>query len=499
MKLYNTLTHDVQDFAPADGKTVKMYVCGVTPYSSTHVGHALSYVAFDTLRRYLEYLGFEVKHVQNFTDVDDKIIQRAKEQGIEPDELAEQFIDDFYRTMDALNIQRAHIYPRATQEIGPIIETIQTLVDNGSAYPAGGDVFFRVTKKDDYGKLSHRTLDGMQAGARIEIDANKEHPMDFVLWKGARSGEPSWESPWGPGRPGWHIECTAMSMTYLGATLDIHGGGQDLIFPHHENEIAQSEAATGEVPFSRYWVHNGLLQLGEDKMSKSLGNLVSVEKALENYTPDAIRLYFLSSHYRSPLSYTEEGCEAMERSADRLRHALRAEPESAIESSPESMDPSPFQEQFLAGMDDDLNTPKALAAMFDLSREMNRQRNQGHSIATAQDCLRHLGSILGLTFQEKESAANLDAESYNALLSDLRAKIAETGPAELAELIAGDDESSVDVVSGQHIGQLVTLRGECRNYKQYALADQIRNWLDSQGISVEDSAAGSIWLYGPSA
>ncbi|MCD5403348.1 MAG: class I tRNA ligase family protein, partial [Dehalococcoidia bacterium] len=238
MKLYNTLSHEAQEFAPADGKTVKMYVCGVTPYSSTHVGHALSYVAFDTLRRYLEFLGFDVLHVQNFTDVDDKIINRAKEQGIEPDELAEEFIDDFYRTMDALNIQRAHVYPRATQEIGPIIETIQTLVDNGSAYPAGGDVFFRVTKKDDYGKLSHRTLDGMQAGARIEIDENKEHPMDFVLWKGARPGEPSWESPWGPGRPGWHIECTAMSMTYLGATLDIHGGGQDLIFPHHENEIA---------------------------------------------------------------------------------------------------------------------------------------------------------------------------------------------------------------------------------------------------------------------
>ena len=499
MKLYNTLTHDVQDFAPADGKTVKMYVCGVTPYSSTHVGHALSYVAFDTLRRYLEYLGFEVKHVQNFTDVDDKIIQRAKEQGIEPDELAEQFIDDFYRTMDALNIQRAHIYPRATQEIGPIIETIQTLVDNGSAYPAGGDVFFRVTKKDDYGKLSHRTLDGMQAGARIEIDVNKEHPMDFVLWKGARAGEPSWESPWGPGRPGWHIECTAMSMTYLGATLDIHGGGQDLIFPHHENEIAQSEAATGEAPFSRYWVHNGLLQLGEDKMSKSLGNLVSVEEALENYTPDAIRLYFLSSHYRSPLSYSDEGCDAMERSADRLRHALRTEPVAVFASDDaESMDPSPFQEQFLDGMDDDLNTPKALAAMFDLTREMNRQWNDGRSIAAAQDCLRHLGSILGLTFAERESAAKIDAESYNALLLDLGAKISEAGQPELTELFSILDVGVVETVSGQRIGLLIQLRGGCRNYKQYALADQIRGWLDSQGISVEDSASGSIWLYGSS-
>jgi len=493
MKLYNTLSRDVQDFAPADGKTVKMYVCGVTPYSSTHVGHALSYVAFDTLRRYLEFLGFDVKHVQNFTDVDDKIIQRAQEQGIEPDDLAEQFIDDFYRTMDALNIQRAHIYPRATQEIGPIIETIQKLIDNGSAYPGGGDVFFRVTKKDDYGKLSHRTLEGMQAGARIEVDENKEHPMDFVLWKGARPGEPSWESPWGPGRPGWHIECTAMSMTYLGATLDIHGGGQDLIFPHHENEIAQSEASTGETPFSQYWVHNGLLQLGEDKMSKSLGNLVSVEEALDNYSPDAIRLYFLSSHYRSPLSYTDEGCDAMERSADRLRNALSAE----SQEGGKAMDPAPFREQFLEGMDDDLNTPRALAAMFDLSREINRQRDEGNSIAAAQDCLRHLGSILGLTFQEREAALSVDAGLYNALVKDTHAKLVATGQSELVELFSNPADAGVDVVSGSDIDQLVNVRAECRKYKQYGLADEIRNWLEAQGVSVEDSAAGSVWSYRP--
>ena len=253
MRLYNTLTGEAHEFAPADGKTAKMYVCGVTPYSTTHVGHALSYVAFDVLRRYLEYLGYSVKHVQNFTDVDDKIIQRAQEQGIDPIALADQYIDDFYRSVDALNVQRAHIYPRATQEIDPIIQTIATLVAKGFAYPAGGDVFFRVTQSDGYGKLSHRTLEGMQAGARVEVDIHKEHPMDFALWKAARHGEPAWESPWGPGRPGWHIECTSMSMTYLGETLDIHGGGQDLIFPHHENEIAQSEASTGVQPFSHYW------------------------------------------------------------------------------------------------------------------------------------------------------------------------------------------------------------------------------------------------------
>ncbi|MEE8465615.1 MAG: cysteine--tRNA ligase, partial [Dehalococcoidia bacterium] len=489
----NTLTGDAQEFAPADGKTVKMYVCGVTPYSSTHVGHALSYVAFDTLRRYLEFLGFEVKHVQNFTDVDDKIIQRAQEQGVTPDELAEQYIEDFYSTMDRLNIQRAHVYPRATQEIGPIVETIQTLVDNGSAYPAGGDVFFRVTKKADYGKLSHRTLDGMQAGARIEVDENKEHPMDFVLWKGARPGEPSWESPWGPGRPGWHIECTAMAVTYLGATLDIHGGGQDLIFPHHENEIAQSEASTGEIPFSRYWVHNGLLQLGEDKMSKSLGNLVSVEEALGKYTPDSIRLYFLSSHYRSPLSYSDEGCEAMERSTDRLRHTLRPAPEKESDTGRGPMDPAPFQEQFMAAMDDDLNTPRALAAMFDLSRQMNRQRDQGHSIATAQECLRHLGSILGLTFEEREVALDIDAASYANLLRSLNDKLAETGQSELVGLIF----EAASAVSGPDIDRLLALRTSCREHKQYALADEIRNWLESQHVVVEDSAAGSTWVYRP--
>ena len=499
MKLYNTLSGDAQEFAPADGKTVNMYVCGVTPYSSTHVGHALSYVAFDTLRRYLEHLGYKVRHIQNFTDVDDKIIQRAQEEGIEPDELAERYIDDFYRTMDALNIQRAHAYPRATQEIGPIIETIQTLVDNGSAYAVGDDVFFRVTKKADYGKLSHRTLDGMQAGARIEVDENKEHPMDFVLWKGARLGEPSWESPWGPGRPGWHIECTAMAMTYLGATLDIHGGGQDLIFPHHENEIAQSEASTGEAPFSRYWVHNGLLQLGEHKMSKSLGNLVSVEEALTKYTPDSIRLYFLSSHYRSPLSYSDEGCDAMERSADRLRHALRPGPETEIESGSGGvpMDPAPFWEQFMAAMDDDLNTPRALASMFDLSREMNRQRDEGHSIAAAQDCLRHLGSVLGLSFQERELSLNIDAVTYNAFLTILRDGLEKTSESELTGLIRSEDSAELDLVSSQHIDRLVAIRTTCRTYKQYALADEIRDWLERQGVSVEDSAAGSVWVYRP--
>ena len=461
MKLYSTLTGETTDFAPADGRTVKMYVCGVTPYSSTHIGHALSYVAFDVLRRYLEYVGFEVRHVQNFTDVDDKIIQRAQEQGIEPTQLAEQYIDDFFQTMDALNIRRAHVYPRATEEIGPIIETIGRLVESGHAYPAGGDVFFRVQKSDGYGKLSHRTLEGMQAGSRIEIDENKEHPMDFALWKGARPGEPSWESPWGPGRPGWHIECTSMSMTYLGESLDIHGGGQDLVFPHHENEIAQSEASTGVVPFSRYWVHNGLLRLGGDKMSKSLGNLVSVEEALERFSPDAIRIYFLSSHYRSPLSYTDDGCAGMERSLDRLRHALdRESPSTGHPEHVEGLDGEPYRRQFFEGMDDDLNTPRALAALFDLAREINRCSDAGQSVASAQDSLRHLGGILGLTFEEPTTGDGADS--------------------------AG---------AGPFIDLLLETRTALRQARQFEQADRIRDGLEQLGVSVEDTPNGPVWQF----
>ena len=285
--------------------------------------------------------------------------------------------------------------------------------------------------------------------------------MDFALWKGARPGEPSWESPWGPGRPGWHIECTSMAMTYLGDTLDIHGGGQDLVFPHHENEIAQSEAITGAEPFSRYWVHNGLLQLGEDKMSKSLGNLVSVEDALSRYSAESLRLYFLSSHYRSPLQYTEEGCAAMERSAERLRHALRPAPDAMQDSGPdqEHLDPAPFKQRFLEAMDDDLNTPRALASLFDLAREINRAIDAGHGIKQAQECLSHLGGILGLTFKDP----------------------------------GGDGQDQL--AAKPFIDMLLETREKLREAKQYALADQIRESLDQQGVTLEDTPQGTQWHY----
>ena len=453
MKLYNTLSGQVEEFVPADANEVKMYVCGVTPYSSTHVGHALSYVVFDTLRRYLEHSGYSVRHVQNFTDVDDKIIQRAQESGVSEDELVEEFIGDYFDTMDALNIKRAAEYPRATREIPRIIDAIAGLIDRGHAYPAAGDVYFRVTSKDDYGKLSHRTLDSMIAGARIQVDENKEHPMDFVLWKGAKPGEPSWESPWGPGRPGWHIECTAMSLEYLGEQLDIHGGGQDLVFPHHENEIAQSECYTGAKPFSRYWMHNGLLQLGSDKMSKSLGNLVSVVDALERYSPDAIRLYFLSSHYRTPLAYSDEGAAAIERSLDRMRHAL-----TPGNGSGPQVDPSPHAARFAAAMDDDLNTPQAVAALFDLARDINRGRDAGQTVDDGQATLRELGGVLGLTFADR----------------------------------AGSD---TELAAAPFIDLLVSVRSELRAARQFALADQIRDGLSEQGVTLEDSAGGTEWHY----
>ena len=324
MKLSDTLTGEKRDFAPV-GDEVRIYVCGVTPYSSSHVGHAMSYIVFDVLHRYLEFRGFKVRRVQNFTDIDDKLIDRAAQEDTTVEALAERHIAEYFQNMAALNVREADEYPRATQEVPRIIELISGLIDTGHAYESNGDVYFRVRSDEQYGKLSHRSLDAMRAGARIEPGVQKEHPMDFALWKSAKPGEPSWESPWGGGRPGWHIECSAMALRYLGESIDIHGGGQDLIFPHHENEIAQSEAFTGIRPFARFWLHNGLLNMDAQKMSKSLGNLVTIGDALERYSSDAIRLSVLNAHYRSPGYYSDEALAGSERAAGRLRQAASAE------------------------------------------------------------------------------------------------------------------------------------------------------------------------------
>lgn len=484
MKLYSTMSGQKEDFRPY-GSPVKMYVCGITPYDEAHIGHAMSYVIFDMVRRYLEFKGYEVRHVQNFTDIDDKIIARAQVQGIDPASLAQQYIDEFFADAERLNIKKADVYPRATQEIDKIVEVIQGLIAKGHAYVVDGDVYFRVSSDPDYGRLSHRSTEELLAGARVEIDVRKENPLDFALWKASKPGEPKWNSPWSSGRPGWHIECSAMILKYLGEQIDIHGGGQDLIFPHHENEIAQSESYTGKVPFARYWMHNGLLKLGGEKMSKSLGNLVSIKEALDKYSADAIRLLVLSSHYRAPLTYTDEAAQAAEKGVERLRAAVKGfdstssaghttvtpakagvqpafEPAESAAGSPDSLRDATHKarEGFVQAMDDDFNTAAALAHLFDLVREINRAREQNAepaSLYPAQKTLVELAHVLGFTLAEVRAEEELTAEPFIELL--------------------------------------VGVRQELRQAKQWALADRIRSRLAELGVTLEDSPQGTIWRY----
>ncbi len=452
MKIHNTLSGKTEDFVALDGK-VNMYVCGITPYSASHIGHAMMSVIFDVVRRYLEFKGYDVRHIQNFTDIDDKMILAANSTGIDVADLAESNITDYLAEMDALNVARAHEYPRATAEIGKITEIIAKLIEKGYAYPVAGDVYFRVNRDEDYGKLSHRDLDGLIAGARVEVDERKEDAMDFALWKSQKPGEPAWDSPWGMGRPGWHIECSAMAIKYLGSSIDIHGGGRDLIFPHHENEIAQSESFTDEVPFSRFWMHNGMLRLGEDKMSKSIGNIVTVGEALSSYSPDALRLFFLSSHYRAPLLYTEANVAGQERALERLKNAVRPASAASVGST---IDASPAKAQFVEAMDDDFNTPRALAAMFDLAREINRGKDEGADVLGAQDTLRELSGVLGIS---------LDGT-------------AETSGA------------------GPFVQMLVNVRTELRAARQFDIADSIRDRLSELGVTIEDTPEGTEWRIG---
>ena len=414
MRLYDTLSGQLHDFDSPNGQ-VRMYVCGITPYSSSHIGHAMSAVSFDVVRRYLEFRGYDVRHVQNFTDIDDKMIAAANERGIEVSDLAYSNIQEYIDAMGALNVAPAHEYPRATQEIDKIVEIIQTLINKGYAYAIDGDVYFRVRRDDDYGKLSHRSIDDLLSGARVEVDERKEDVLDFALWKSQKPDEPAWDSPWGPGRPGWHIECTAMSIKYLGESIDIHGGGEDLVFPHHENEIAQSESFTDVEPFSRFWLHNGMLRLGVEKMSKSLGNIISLPEALDRFDPQALRLFFLSSHYRSPLFYSEEVVRSQERALQRLRGALKVDSGDSPEVEPDS-----FRARFVEAMDDDLNTPRALAALFDLAREINRGRERGADVSSAQDTLSDLAAILGLDLSVSTDDAEASAGPFIQLLVDLR-------------------------------------------------------------------------------
>jgi len=452
MKVFNTLTGQKEDFHPRN-EAVSMYVCGITAYDECHIGHAMTYIIFDVIKRYLGFKGYKVKHVQNFTDIDDKIIERANQLGMPPAELANKYVDQYFANMDALNVERADVYPRATEEILKVIEIIQGLLAKGYAYESEGSVYFRVRNFSDYGKLSRRNLADMIPKA-CSYEEKKEYPLDFALWKASKPGEPFWESPWGEGRPGWHIECSAMALKYLGDTIDIHGGGQDLVFPHHENEIAQSESFTEVVPFARYWLHNGLMQQDKQKMSKSTGNLVSVKDALDRFSSDAIRLFILSSHYRNPLTYSEEALEASERGVERLRWALtnRANADERVAI----LNTEPFEQKFIEAMDDDFNTAQAIAVLFELTREINRGAEQGANITKAQHTLLKLAGILGLTLKEKTQPTP-DAEAFISLLA--------------------------------------STRDDLRQNQQWQLADKIRSGLADLGVTLEDTPQGTRWKY----
>ncbi len=452
MKIYSTLTRNKEEFKPLKEGQVGMYVCGVTPYMDAHVGHAMSYITFDVIRRYLEHRGYEVKYIQNVTDVDDKIIDRALSHGIPASELSERYFESFKQDMASLNIRPAEFFPKATCEIPEMIEMIRRLIEKNHAYASkSGSVYFRVSSMEDYGKLSGRNLDDMMAGARIEVGDEKEHPMDFAMWKAAKPGEPHWNSPWGAGRPGWHLECSAMALKYLGGSVDIHGGGQDLIFPHHENEIAQSECATGVKPFVRYWVHNGLLKLGEEKMSKSLGNLVTIKEALKTFTADGIRLFVMSSHYRNPLTYSREAMEAAQRGAERLSKAASL---ASPEGSPSMLDLEAIESDFISAMDDDFDTPRAVSILFDLARQINTGRDGGFDITSLQQLLKKLCSILGITLSATEEDP-VEARPFIELLIDTRKRL--------------------------------------REQKQYQLADEIRDKLSKLGVVLEDKPGSTGW------
>jgi cysteinyl-tRNA synthetase len=463
IKIYNTLTRKKEPLETLEPGRVKMYVCGPTVYSKAHVGHAMSALVFDIIRRYLEYRDYDVIHAMNFTDVDDKIINRAAQQNIDPFELAEGYIREFSQNLHDLNVLPATIQPRATREIDQIIAMVQGLIDAGYAYPVDGDVYFRVQRDPDYGRLSGRKMDDMQAGARIGVDERKEHPMDFALWKSAKPGEPAWESPWGQGRPGWHIECSAMNLHHLGEQIDIHGGGNDLIFPHHENEIAQTESLTGKT-FARYWVHNGMLQLGGEKMSKSLGNLITIEDFLAQHSGDAMRMTVLNSAYRNPLTFNDEVIAQSEKALERLRSALRpalpgvtGAPQPALDALQASLEAT--KAGFLETMDDDFNTAGALGILFDFVRVINQARADGaqaEQLRPAQDLLRELTSVLGLTLEEGEQSAQA-ADAFIDLLIDIRV--------------------------------------ELRKQKLWALSDLVRDRLTALGVNLEDSKEGTTWRY----
>ena len=475
LKVYNTLTREKELFQPVEPGKVKIYVCGVTPYNHPHIGNARPFIIWDVIHRYFERQGLAVTHIQNFTDVDDKIIDTAAKEGIAWDELAGRYIEAYFTVMDSLNVRRVDLYPKVSGHMQEIIDMVAKLIEKSHAYVVDGDVYFSVQSFESYGQLSGRTLEGMEAGARVEVDDRKRHPMDFALWKSAKPGEPSWESPWGPGRPGWHIECSAMSHKYLGCGFDFHGGGSDLIFPHHENEVAQSEAFTGCSPFVRYWVHNGFVTVNSEKMSKSLGNFFLVKDILAHFRPMVLRFFILSTHYRSPLDFSDERLTEAEKAWSRLVSAVKtaqgliAQP--GLVAGP--ADPELAKavtvacDEYEAAMADDFNTALAISSLFALTRTLNGVCQAVNRGETKPD-------IAGI---ERAIAALVD------MTGALGLKIDEIPATEAA------DEKMVAALMDLLLG----LRQTARERKDWATADAIRNGLQAAGIVVEDSPQGPRW------
>jgi len=477
IRLYNTLTNQKEELVPLVAGRIGMYVCGVTVYDHCHIGHARGAIVFDVIRRYLEYRGFTVTYVRNFTDVDDKIINRAKEEGCQTGQVAEKYTTEYCNDMEQLGVSPATIEPKATEHIKEIIELIQCLEKKGFAYQVEGDAFFEIAKFSDYGKLSNRDLESMRAGARIDIDSRKKGPLDFTLWKSAKEGEPAWESPWGAGRPGWHIECSAMSIKYLGDSFDIHGGGKDLIFPHHENEIAQSEACTGK-PFARYWMHNGFVNINQEKMSKSLQNFFTIKEVLAKYPSEVLRLFLLSTHYRSPINFTitnmDDAAKALERfynTFHTVEHILNTSGQEKVKH--ELNDLSSTLEHritvlrcgFEKAMDDDFNTAEAIGKLYDAVKEVNVFIREHTAFNTFErnfikgmvNYIKELGAVLGL-FEQNEAKSE-----------------------------------HVDDMTGDLMEILLEVRNICRNQKNWALADKIRFFLQEKGITIEDHQEGTTW------
>jgi cysteinyl-tRNA synthetase len=484
VRVYNTMNKKKEVLVPLHEGRIGMYVCGVTVYDLCHIGHARSAVVFDCIYRYLRYKGYDVTYVRNYTDVDDKIIKRAQEEGVSTEEIATRYIEEFNTDMGDLGLLSPTIEPKATEHMADMIELVQRLIDKGHAYEVKGDVYYAVESFPEYGKLSKRTLDEMQSGARIEVDERKHSPLDFALWKATKPGEPSWASPWGQGRPGWHIECSAMSQRYLGDTLDIHGGGKDLIFPHHENEIAQAEGATGK-PFVRYWLHNGFVNIDKEKMSKSLGNILTIKEILKEYHPEIVRLFLLSRHYRSPIDYSSQEMEEARRNLERfyqtlagIKDVLHTQGGKGIDVkegfAPEEMTvyrrAEEFPNQFEEAMDDDFNTAVAIAALFDLSHDLNRilKGSSPHApqiLHKGREAFATAGEVLGI-FQE---------DPYAFLEKERQRK------------------AQALTITPQEIEELITEREKARQQKNWTRADEIRDHLASQGIVLEDTSKGTTW------